>query len=41
VDNGGWARVSYNMLDGLEKLTIVRRILPAPTIATPLAKRKP
>jgi hypothetical protein len=41
MDNGGWARVSYDVLDGLEELTIVRRIPPAPTIAAPPAKRKP
>jgi hypothetical protein len=42
VDNGCWARVLYDVRDGLEKLTIVRRILPMPAPSTaPPAKRKP
>jgi hypothetical protein len=43
VDNGGWATVLYDTRDGLEKLTIIRRIqpTPAPTIAAPPATRKP
>jgi hypothetical protein len=43
VDNGGWARVLYDMRYGLEKLTIIRRIppKPAPATAAPPAKRKP
>ncbi len=43
MDNGGWARVLYDTRDGLEKLTIIRRIqpTPAPTTAAPPATRKP
>jgi hypothetical protein len=43
VDNGGWARVLYDARDGLEKLTIIRRIqpTPAPSTAAPPATRKP
>jgi hypothetical protein len=43
VDNGGWARVLFDTRDGLEKLTIIRRIqpTPAPTTAAPPATRKP
>ncbi len=43
VDNGDWARVLYDTRDGLEKLTIIRRIrsMPAPNSAAPPAKRKP
>jgi hypothetical protein len=43
VDNGGWARVLYDTHDGLEKLTIIRRIppTPAPSTAAPPATRKP
>ncbi len=33
VDNGGWARVLYDAHGGLEKHTIIRKILPAPTVA--------
>jgi hypothetical protein len=43
VDNGGWARVPYDTHDGLEKLTIIRRIqpTPAPSTAAPPAPCKP
>jgi hypothetical protein len=43
VDNGGWARVLYDTRDGLEKLTIIRKIppTPAPSTAAPPATRKP
>jgi hypothetical protein len=41
VDNGGWARVLYDAHGGLEKLTIIRRIPPDPTIAAPTKKCKP
>jgi hypothetical protein len=43
VDNGGWVRVLYDARDGLEKLTIIRRIPPPPTpnTAAPPAKSKP
>jgi hypothetical protein len=35
IDNGGWARVLYDVHGGMEKLTIIRKILPAPTVAAP------
>jgi hypothetical protein len=41
MDNGGWARVLYDAHWGLEKLTIIRGILPDPTIAAPTKKCKP
>jgi hypothetical protein len=43
MDNGGWARVLYDTRDGLEKLTIIRRIqpTPAPSTTAPPATRKP
>jgi hypothetical protein len=41
VNDGGWARVLYDAHGGLEKLTIIRRIPPDPTIAAPTKKCKP
>jgi hypothetical protein len=41
VDNGGWARVLYDARGGLEKLTLIRNIQPAPTVAAPTEQCKP
>jgi hypothetical protein len=41
VDNGGWARVLYDARGGLEKLTIIHKIPPAPTVAAPHEPCKP
>jgi hypothetical protein len=41
VDNGGWGRVLYDAR-GMEKITIIRKIPPAPTVACcPPQARKP
>ncbi len=41
VDNDGWARVLYDAHGGLEKLTLIHNIPPAPTVAAPPEQRKP
>jgi hypothetical protein len=41
TDNGGWARWLYVVHCGMEKLIIIRKIPPAPTVAAPPLPRKP
>jgi hypothetical protein len=41
VENDGWARVLYNVHGGLEKLTLIRNIQPAPTVAAHPEQCKP